>query len=134
MCPGCPAPSLPRLASRRPGVIWAWPEPRRWSAILPCLFGAVANDLGVDSTAHTVHQLGIDLGGHVTVVNGRLVQISDGSRLDDVADDVLLDALVLGYTAGTVGTPYVADMAPTMLRSPTVSSLLGHVSLSNQPH
>ena len=39
-----------------------------WCAIFPLLFGAVANNLWVDSTTHTIHQLGIQLGQRVACV------------------------------------------------------------------
>ena len=81
----------------------------------------------MDGAADTVHQLGVNLGRHVVVVHRRFVQIPDGRRFDYVADDVLLDTLVLGHTASTVGTPYITDMAATMLRSSTVSPFLRHL-------
>ena len=128
LCPGRTSSptSLSRLTSSRPRIIRSWPEPWRWSTILACLFGAVANYFGVDCTAHTVHQLGIDLGRHITVIHRSFIQVSDSCRLDNIANNIFLDALVLGNTTGTVCAPYVPHMASTMLRPSTVSSLLCH--------
>ena len=43
-----------------------WPEAWRWAAVFASFLGSVAHNLGMYCTADTVHQLGIDLGWHVT--------------------------------------------------------------------
>ena len=51
----------------------------------------------------------------LTLVNAGLIDITDSSGLHDVADDKLLDGLVLGAAAGAVGAPDRVHVAAAVL-------------------
>ena len=71
-------------------------ESGRRSSVLPGLAGSVPHHLGVDGAAHTVGQLGVELGQLVLGVHAGVGDVPHGGGLDDVADHELLDGLVLG--------------------------------------
>jgi len=59
----------------------------------------------------------------LTLINAGLSNISDGSSLNDVPDDKLLDGLILGNTASTVGASHWLDMSTPVLVASSVPSL-----------
>lgn len=60
-------------------------------------------------------------------VNGSLGQISKGSSVDHVSDDVLLDGFVFWDPGGTGLASDEFDVASAFLVTSVVSSLLGHL-------
>jgi hypothetical protein len=60
-----------------------------------------------------------------TFVGTSLVDISNGGRLDYVANDEFLDSFVLGHTSTTVGAVDVDNVSTAVLGTSTISSLLG---------
>ena len=83
--------------------------------------------LGVDSAAHTVGQLGVQLGQLVLGVHTRVGDVPHGGSLHDVPDHELLDGLVLGAGLGAVGAPHELDVATTVLVAAVVTALGGHL-------
>ena len=83
--------------------------------------------LGVDSAAHTVGQLGVQLGQLVLGVHTRVGDVPHGGSLHDVPDDELLDGFVLGAGLGAVGAPHELDVATTVLVAAVVTALGGHL-------
>ena len=81
----------------------------------------------MDGAAHTVGQLGVQLGQLVLRVHAGVGDVSHGGRLHDVPDDELLDGLVLGAGLGAVGAPDELDMAAAMLVTSSVSALGCHL-------
>ena len=81
----------------------------------------------MDGAAHTVGQLGVQLGQLVLGVHAGVGDVSHGSGLHDVPDDELLDGLVLGAGLGAVGAPDELDMATAMLVTSIVSTLGCHL-------
>jgi len=75
----------------------------------------VPNDLSVDSAGHTVLELQVHLGDGVLGEDGGIGDITDGSRLNHVADGEPLDSLVLGNAAGAVGAAHRLDVAAAIL-------------------
>ena len=68
----------------------------------------------------------LTLGG----VDGGLRQISKGSSVDHVSDDVLPDGFILWDPGGTGLASYKFDVSSAFLVSSVISSLLGHLGLS----
>ena len=60
-----------------------------------------------------------------TFIGAGLVDVSNGGRLDYVADDEFFNGFVLRNAAAAVGAVDVDDMAATVLGASTISSLLG---------
>ena len=61
----------------------------------------------------------------LTLVNGSLLKIADGSSFDHVTDVEALDSLILGNTAGAVDAANKLVMATAVLVASVVSSLAG---------
>lgn len=61
----------------------------------------------------------------LTIKDAGLCDVSHCSRLHYVPDDELLDGLVLGDTAGTVGAADGLDMATALLSTTVIPPLLG---------
>lgn len=61
----------------------------------------------------------------LTVEHAGLGDVPDGGCLHDVPDDELLDGLVLGHAAGTVGAADGLDVATALLGASIIPSLLG---------
>ena len=83
----------------------------------------------MNGAAHTVGQLGVQLGQLVLGVDAGIGDISHGSSLHDVPDDELLDSLILGAGLGAVGASDKLDMATAMLITSVVTALRSHDSL-----
>ena len=81
----------------------------------------------MDSAAHTVSQLGVQLGKLVLGVHTRVRDVSHGGSLHDVPDDELLDGFILGAGLGAVGAPHKLDMATTVLIAAVITALGGHL-------
>ena len=81
----------------------------------------------MDGTAHTVSQLGIELGQLVAAVHTGIGDVSDGGSLHNVPDDKLLDGLVLGASLGAVGAPHKLDMTTSVLVTPVIPPLGSHL-------
>merc|ERR1719192_578756 len=96
----------------------------RWgSSVLSGLAAPVPDNLAVNGAAHTVGQLGIELGKLVLGVDTGVGDIPHGGSLHNVPDDELLDSLVLGAGLGAVGAPHELDVAPAMLVASVVTAL-----------
>jgi len=80
----------------------------------------------MDGGRNAVVLLEVQLGESVLLVNRSLSQISHGSGIDHVSDDVLLDGLVLGDTSGRVFTSNESDVSTAFLVSSVISALLSH--------
>ena len=80
----------------------------------------------MDSAAHAIGQLSIQLGQLVLGVDTGVGDISHGGGLHNVPDDELLDGLVLGAGLGAVGASHELDMATAVLVAPVISTLRGH--------
>lgn len=100
-------------------VLW-WRRPDATS--LP---GTIPHDLAVDSARHAVVQLRVQLRQNVLLVHGRLGDITDSGRLDDVPDDKLLDRLVLRHASGTVSATHGLHVATVVLATSSVTPFLG---------
>merc|ERR1712018_909342 len=96
-------------------------------AVLARLAAAVAHHLAVDGAAHAVVQLGVQLGQGICLVHARLLDVTHGRRLHDVADHELLDALVLGHAARAVGAAHRVGVPAALLVAPVVASLQRHL-------
>ncbi len=57
----------------------------------------------------------------LTVVYGGVGDVSNGGRLDDVANDEFLDGLVLGGATTAVGAADRTDVAASLLVAPVVA-------------
>lgn len=102
----------------------ARPESGRRSSVLATLLGSVPDHFAVNGATDAVVQLSVQLGQSVLSVDGCLSEISDGSSLNNVADDKFLDGLVLGHAAGTVGATHGLHMTAALLGTSVVPSLL----------
>lgn len=60
-----------------------------------------------------------------TLVDGCLVEVTDGCGLDHVADSEALDGLVLGDGARAVGAAHELGVAAAVLVAAVVATLLG---------
>lgn len=69
----------------------------------------------------------MELGESVLAVDGGVGQVTNSSCLNNVADGVSLDGLVLGDGSCTVGASDESDVASAVLVSSSVPSLLGHL-------
>ena len=81
----------------------------------------------MDSAAHAIGQLSIQLGQLVLGVDTGVGDISHGGGLHNVPDDELLDGLVLWAGLGAVGASHELDMATAVLVAPVISTLRGHL-------
>lgn len=79
----------------------------------------------MDSARHAVVQLRVQLRQNVLLVHGRLGDITDSGRLDDVPDDKLLDRLVLRHASGTVSATHGLHVATVVLATSSVTPFLG---------
>jgi hypothetical protein len=61
----------------------------------------------------------------LTGIARSLIDVSDSSCLDDVADHKLLDGLVLGHTPSAVGATDRVHMTPAVLGASSVASFAG---------
>ena len=77
----------------------------------------------MNGAAHTVGQLGIELGQLVLGVDTGIGDIPHGGSLHDVPDDELLDGLVLRAGLGAVGAPHELNVATAMLVAPVIATL-----------
>ena len=77
----------------------------------------------MDSAAHAIGQLSIQLGQLVLGVDTGVGDISHGGGLHNVPDDELLDGLVLGAGLGAVGAPHELNVATAMLVAPVIPTL-----------
>jgi len=75
----------------------------------------------VNSTAHTVAELGIQFRELITCVNTSLRYIPDSSSLHNIPDDKFLDSFVLGHAFSTVSATDRLYMASTVLITPIIS-------------
>lgn len=63
-----------------------------------------------------------------TLIHRRVRDIADGGCLDDVADNKLLDGLVLGTATAAVGAADEGDVAAALLASSVIATLDSHVA------
>ena len=76
----------------------------------------------MDGAAHTVGQLGIELGKLVLGVDTGVGDIPHGGSLHNVPDDELLDSLVLGAGLGAVGAPDELDVTTAVLVATAITA------------
>uniref|UniRef100_A0A2P2L6S7 Uncharacterized protein n=1 Tax=Rhizophora mucronata TaxID=61149 RepID=A0A2P2L6S7_RHIMU len=114
--------SLPRLSQVIPA-----PEKTLWRLPVPTV-SARANPhyTGVDGTRHTVLHLHVQLRKNIPVINASLLNIPNGSLLDDVPHKKSLDRLVLGAGLAAVGAAYELDVAAAVLVASAIPSLESH--------
>jgi len=75
----------------------------------------------MNSTAHTIAELGIQFWELITSVNTSLRYIPDSSSLHNVPDDKLLNSFILGHAFSTVSATDRLYMASTVLITPVIS-------------
>jgi len=86
-----------------------------WGTDAASFSGADTNDLAVDSAAHTVLELEVHLWDGIFREDGSIRNITDGSRLDHVADGESLDCLVLWCASRAVGAADGLDVTAALL-------------------
>lgn len=86
----------------------------------------IAHHLGVDCARHAVVELRVELGQHIGIPDAGLADITNSGGLDNVADDKLLDCLILGHATGAVGATHGLHMATIVLVTSSITALLGH--------
>lgn len=96
------------------------------STVAAALTRSHADDLAVNSTRDAVLQLQVHLGYGVLGEDGGIRDITNGSRLDHVADGESLDCLVLGRAARAVAASDGLGVAAALLVATVVLSLLDH--------
>lgn len=79
----------------------------------------------MDGARHAVVQLGVQLGQDVLLVHGCLGDVPDSGRLDDVADDELLNRLVLRNATSAVGATDGLHVPTVVLAPSSITPLLG---------
>jgi len=103
------------------------PHARRRGTVAATLTRPDTDNLAVDGARDAVLQLEVHLGNRVFLEYGRVRDITNGSRLNHVADGEALDRLVLGCASRAVGAADGLDVAATFLVAAVVLSLLDHV-------
>lgn len=125
-------------------------EPGRGCSDLPVLVRAVPHHLGVNGARNTVVQLGIQLRQGksctqkikfslglslfkffcetwnfklLTGVDTGLSDVTNSSRFHNVANNKLLDSLVLSHTASTVGATNGTNVSASVLGASVIASL-----------
>lgn len=88
-----------------------------------------ADVLAVDGARNAVVDLDVQLGQGVLLVHRGLRDITDGSRLNHVADGKALDGLVLRDHARAVRAADRVDVATALLVASVGSSLLRHIAV-----
>lgn len=71
-------------------------------------------------------ELRVEFGQHIGIPDAGLTDVTDSGSLDNVADDKLLDCLILGHTTGAVGATHGLHMATIVLVTSSITALLGH--------
>ena len=71
-------------------------------------------------------ELHVDFREDVTLIYTLLANISQGSGLNNVPDNELLDGLVLGHASRAVGASEEFDVATAVLVTSSITPLLGH--------
>jgi len=102
-------------------------NPWGWETVASAFSGTDTNDLGVNGARYTVLELQVHLWYNVLVEDRCVVDVTDGSRLDHIADGESLDGLVLWCTPGAVGATNGLDVTSSILVSAVGSSLLHHI-------
>jgi len=80
----------------------------------------------MDSTGDAVLHLGVELGQDIPIIHTSLLDITDCSLLNNVADQESLYSFILGHTSPTVGAPDGVDVAAAMLVAPPTPPLHRH--------
>merc|ERR1712142_293549 len=62
------------------------PEPNGWRSVLSGFSGSVSHNFGVDSTGHTVQQLGVQFGKSIHFIDASIGNISDSRSFHNVPD------------------------------------------------
>jgi len=114
------------LGSLSWSVIGTAREAWRWGPDLSVFTGAVTNYFAVDSAGDTIVQLGIQLRQLELRVDAGFSDIPDSSSLNNVADDELLDGLVLGNTTSAVGAANGIGVAAAVFGSSVIAAFAGH--------
>ncbi len=103
------------------------------SADTAVLAGANTDNLVMDGARDAVVDLNVQLGQNVLLVDRGIRNVTDGGRLDHVADGEALDSLVLGDHTAAVGAANRGDVATALLVASVGSSLLRHCWLGISP-
>lgn len=95
----------------------------RWGGTdLPGLATAVPHHLGVDGAGNAVVLLDVQLWELVYSVHRSFIDILDSSRFHNVTDLELLDGLVLGDAATTVGAADGFHMSTSVLGASVITA------------
>lgn len=73
-------------------------------------------------------ELRVEFGQHIGIPDAGLADVTDSGGLDNVADDKLLDCLILGHATGAVGATHGLYMATIVLVTSSITALLRHFS------
>lgn len=65
-----------------------------------------------------------EFAGILTCVDGSLGDVTDSRSLNDVADDELLDRLVLGHTTSTVGASNGLHVSTVVFTTSSITAFL----------
>lgn len=95
--------------------------------VLAGFSGSIPDYLAMNSTAHAVMQLDIELGKHIGVEDTGFGNVPDRGGLDDVPNDELLDGLVFGHAPGAVRAADRLHVAAALLGPAVVSPFFGHL-------
>lgn len=87
----------------------------------------------MQSARHTVVELQVDLGKSVLCVDRGVLDIVDGGGLDDGADNLSLDGLVLRGASTTVGAADRVGVSSSVLVTSVVAALLRHLLSKRVP-
>jgi hypothetical protein len=104
----------------------SWRTSLWWRTNLAAFLGSIANDFAVDRARNAVVQFVVQFGQHVVLVCSSLVDITNGGRLDNVADDELFDRFVLWNASSAVGAVHIYDMATSVFGASSISPFLSH--------
>merc|ERR1712137_542696 len=99
---------------------------RRWGSDSLVGGTSVTDDPQVDSGRDRIVLLVVDLGQGIVVVDRGLAQVTHGSAVDHISNDVLSNGLVFWPASGRGLASNKLDVSSALLVSSSISSLLGH--------
>ena len=104
----------------------------RGQTIATFLPGANADDVEMDGARDAVLKLGVDLRETIVLHDRGIAQITESSRLNDVANNKALHGLVLRDTASAVAAADIAGVAAVHLCTASVTTLESHSDNTNK--
>merc|ERR1712178_473680 len=99
---------------------------RRWGSDSLVGSTSVTDDPQMDSGRDGVVLLVVDLRQGIVVVDRGLAQVTHGSAVDHISNDVLSNGLVLWHASGRGLASNKLDVSSALLVSSSISSLFGH--------